>query len=513
MTKSFTAMSILKLRDAGKLSLDDPVSKYIPELATLTPATADSPAITVRHLLSHSEGFPEDNPWGDRQLARTDATLATWMRAGIPFSTSPGTNYEYSNYGFAILGQIVQRVSGRPYAEYVRESILQPLGMKDTVYDVRDVPADRIAYGYRWEDGTWKPEPILPHGSFGAMGGLWTTPADLAKYVAFHMSAWPPRDDAETGPVRRSSAREMQQMWRYGSTTVSRASVDAPLMLNNGGYGYGLRISSDCRFKYIVGHGGGLPGYGSLELWLPEYGVGMVAFGNLTYASFTPFFNETLDKLLATGGLERRQPQPAPALLQAKDDISKLINQWDDKLADAVVAQNFFLDQSADRRAKQFAERTAKHGNCVAEPFYDVENALRGRWRMLCDRGGLDVAITLAPTMPPKVQSLTITSVMPPNEVMKNAIDATIGLIAQWDAAKAAAIATDVPKLQRLAEATRNGWGGGCKPAGFVGGDGVTTTAVSLQCTKGSVIERLTLDGGKIADVSIAPSRDGLCVP
>ncbi|MFP5355582.1 MAG: serine hydrolase, partial [Gemmatimonadota bacterium] len=82
MTKSFTAAAILQLRDAGQLSLDDPVDRYIPELVTLRYPTADSPRITVRHLLSHSEGFPEDNPWGDQQLAATDDEMAQMMRAG-----------------------------------------------------------------------------------------------------------------------------------------------------------------------------------------------------------------------------------------------------------------------------------------------------------------------------------------------------------------------------------------------------------------------------------------------
>src|SRR5919204_5417671 len=106
MTKSFTAMSILKLRDEGKLSLDDPVERYVPELKSMIYPTSDSPRITIRHLLSHAEGFPEDNPWGDRQLADTDAQLTEMLRRGIPFSNAPGVAYEYSNYGFAILGRM-----------------------------------------------------------------------------------------------------------------------------------------------------------------------------------------------------------------------------------------------------------------------------------------------------------------------------------------------------------------------------------------------------------------------
>src|SRR4029079_11224483 len=89
MTKSFTAMSILKLRDEGKLSLDDPADKYVPELARLIYPTSDAPRVTIRHLLSHSEGFPEDNPWGDRQLADTDDQLSRMIAGGIPFSNVP----------------------------------------------------------------------------------------------------------------------------------------------------------------------------------------------------------------------------------------------------------------------------------------------------------------------------------------------------------------------------------------------------------------------------------------
>jgi CubicO group peptidase (beta-lactamase class C family) len=116
MTKSFTAASILKLRDEGKLSLDDPAERYVPELAQLKYPTTDSPRLTIRHLLSHSGGFPEDNPWGDQQLADSDEDLSRMIREGIPFSNPPGIAYEYSNYGFAMLGRIVANVSGNHYS-------------------------------------------------------------------------------------------------------------------------------------------------------------------------------------------------------------------------------------------------------------------------------------------------------------------------------------------------------------------------------------------------------------
>src|SRR3954469_12009647 len=150
MTKSFTAIAILKLRDEGKLSLDDPAEKYVPEMKALVYPTSDSPKITIRHLLSHAEGFPEDNPWGDQQLADSDEQLAKLIEAGIPFSNAPGIAYEYSNFGFAILGRVVANIGdpGRPastrtavYTRYIHDHILTPLALTSTTLDPSKVDA------------------------------------------------------------------------------------------------------------------------------------------------------------------------------------------------------------------------------------------------------------------------------------------------------------------------------------------------------------------------------------
>src|SRR3954447_1212070 len=253
MTKSFTAIAILKLRDEGRLSLDDPAERYVPELKDLQYPTSDAPRITVRHLLSHSAGFPEDNPWGDRQLADTDEQMAQMIRAGIPFSNAPGIAYEYSNYGFAILGRIVANVAKMKYADYVAANILKPLGMASTTLEPSDVPASALAHGYRWEDERWKEEPLLSNGSFGSMGGMLTSVSDLSRYVGAFLDAWPPHDGPETGPIKRSSLREMQQVWRPAPASVRRDSSGA-LQLTAGGYGFGLRVSQTCAFAHVVAH-------------------------------------------------------------------------------------------------------------------------------------------------------------------------------------------------------------------------------------------------------------------
>ncbi len=107
MTKSFTALAIFKLRDEGKLSLEDPVSKWIPEFAPMELPTRDTAPLHIRQLLSHSTGLPEDNPWGDQQLSASDADLTQWLRRGFRFQRHPDTRYEYSNYAFGLLGRVV----------------------------------------------------------------------------------------------------------------------------------------------------------------------------------------------------------------------------------------------------------------------------------------------------------------------------------------------------------------------------------------------------------------------
>jgi CubicO group peptidase (beta-lactamase class C family) len=409
MTKSFTAMSILKLRDEGRLSLDDPAEKYVPEMKTLAYPTSDSPRISIRHLLSHAEGFPEDNPWGDRQLADTEEQLSRMIRSGIPFSNAPGVAYEYSNYGFAILGRIVSAVSGMRYTDYVGANILKPLGMTSTTLEPSAAPADRLAHGYRWEDNTWKDEPLLSNGSFGSMGGMLTSVRDLSRYVGVFLSAWPPRDGPETAPIRRSSLREMQQVWRPAPASVTRDRSTGAVQLNTGGYGFGLRISQSCSFGHIVSHGGGLPGFGTVMTWLPEHGVGIIAFGNLTYASWGRVATEAFERLSKSGGMAPRLPAPSPALTRARDAVSRLIVKWDDALAEEIAAENLFLDQSKDRRRSELERLHEAVGACAPGSGFDfVENLLRGRWTMSCEKGKLEIAITLAPTTPPKVQLLGV---------------------------------------------------------------------------------------------------------
>ncbi len=394
-------------------ALEDPVSRWIPAFARMERPTRDTPPLTIRQLLSHSAGFPEDNPWGDQQLSATDAMLDDWLAKGIPFSTPPGTRYEYSNYAFGLLGRVVTKAAGVPYEQYVHAEILSKLHMDESTFQFADVPSARRAIGYRLKpDGTYAEEPPLPHGVFGSMGGLLTTANDLGKYVAFHLSAWPPRDDEDAGPVRRSSVREMAHLWTPSNLTAQL--VDGTVQASETGYGFGLRVTSDCRFEHIVAHGGGLPGFGSYMAWLPEYGVGMFAMATLTYSGPSEPISRAWDAMVRTGGLRKREQPPTTLQTEMRGHLLNLWKRWDEREATEIVAVNFFRDAPSAQRQAEISALKNEVGECTDAGPVMPENWMRGQFNMTCAKGTVGVFFTLAPTQPPAVQHLAFQKLASP---------------------------------------------------------------------------------------------------
>ena len=405
MTKSFTAMAILKLRDEGKLSLNDPVEHYVPEMAELHHLTSDAQKIDIESLLTMTAGFPEDNPWGDRQLDEPDQMLLDFISEGLSFSNTPSYKYEYSNLGYALLGNIVSKVSRQPYQTYIRENILVPLGMNSTYWEYGDIPPDQMALGYRWEDDQFKLEPILHDGSFGAMGGLITSIEDFSKYVSLHLSAWPARSDPDEGPVGRSTLREMHTP-QFSRAYLDKDGNDESCAVVQG-YGYGLGISRDCKGRTRVAHGGALPGYGSNYSFFPEYGIGIMAFGNLTYTNPWPT-NEIIKLLFDSLALEPRQLPVSGILADRKEQVLQLIQSWEPGLDTALVAENFYLDKSKEHRRTQAQEVFDAAGPIELVGEIKPFNQLRGEFEMIAAKGVIKVFFTLTPEKVPKLQRLDV---------------------------------------------------------------------------------------------------------
>jgi CubicO group peptidase (beta-lactamase class C family) len=410
MSKSFTAMAIMKLRDEGKLKLDDPVYLYIPEMKGQK-LTADAPEITVKNLMTHSAGFPEDNPWGDRQLADTDAELIALIKKGISFSNDPGLTYEYSNLGFAMLGYIIKKVTGTPYSEYIAKNIWRPLGMAQAEWEYTKVPANDLAHGYRWINDNWREETLLHDGIYGAMGGMITSIESFSKYVALHQSAWPPSNATDTGPVKRSSIREMHQPWRFASLNANYRYPSGRSCPTAAAYAYGLRWTKDCEARETVGHSGGLPGFGSNWSILPEYGLGVIYFGNVTYASTGTPNTMVMDTLIRMAQLKPRQLAPSNILTQRRNELVKLLPDFTNATTSGIFADNFFSDYFTDVMKKDANAIFAKAGKIVNVREVVPENQLRGYFIMEGEKANVFVSFTLTPENPGLIQEYRIRSV------------------------------------------------------------------------------------------------------
>ena len=400
MTKNMTALAVLSLRDQGKLALDAPYSDYVPQFAKVARPTRDSPPLTLRHLLSHLGGQVYDDPWGDRVLGMTPAELDAVMATGHLFARPPGIAFEYSNLGYGLVGRAITNVSGMPYQSYIARTILEPLGMTRTTFDAIEASRGDYAWPYRFDDGQWSRERIEPDGEVGAMGGLATTVPDYARYVAFLLSAWPARDDPETGPVRRASVREM------GLFHAPPFAFDAERPLPPSAYGYGLNNTAHPKLGRMLHHAGGLPGYGSHVLLLPDRGIGVMAFGNRTYvpmSKLTPQLAEILHRTLP----EPAQASPSPYLKRAVEVVVAAYEAGRIETAERVCAVNFLLDTPAHTRNAELVDLRKRLGPGRLEKI-EVEHALAGSFVIACERGRLCGTIMLSPEVEPGIQRLTL---------------------------------------------------------------------------------------------------------
>jgi CubicO group peptidase (beta-lactamase class C family) len=413
MTKAFTALTVLKLRDDGRVRLDALAEDYVPEMRGWTYPTVDSPRIRVRDLLNHTAGFVTDDPWGDRQTPLPEAEFSRLLRDGVPFTHAPGTAFEYSNLGYALLGRIVTNASKQPYAETIERTLLRPLRMGSSGFLYDAAPAERRALGYRWEDDAWRREPDLAHGAFGAMGGLQTSANDYSKWVAFLLDAWPARDGADTGAVRRATVRELATGSNFPRVRARFGRSGAEACRQAMTYGMGLIAAADCELGLTLSHGGGYPGYGSHVLLLPDHGVGIFAFANRTYAGPAGPVWDAAVAMHRAGLLRARPVAVSEELAAAYGAAGSAYRAGTIEPARDRLATNFLLDRDAAGWQRDLARLRAQVGECDTAAPITATGAQSGEFRWTCERGHLRGTLLLAPTRPAGIQSLRLAPVAP----------------------------------------------------------------------------------------------------
>jgi CubicO group peptidase (beta-lactamase class C family) len=417
MTKSFTAAAVMRLIGEGRLSWDRAVAEIAPELAGWRGPTTDAPAPTLRHLLTMDAGLPTDDPWADRHLDATAEQMDAWFAAGASFAWSPGVAFEYSNLGWGLLGRIVERATGSRVQDLVAEHLLAPLGMTSTAW-VREAlpPGAAVADGHGWRDGAFVDVgPPIGDGGIAPMGGLWTTVRDLARWVAFFLDAFPPRDDPDDAALPRAARREMQQLRRLDGAVTVRPRPDGPSRVVAAGYGLGLFVSHDPRLGHVVAHSGGLPGFGSHMRWLPERGFGVIALANATYAPMSKACAWALDALADAGELPpARRVSPAPELAEAATRAAALLDAWDDDAADDLFADNVDLDEPRERRRALARALRERLGPMTWDGHLEAETSLRGSLPLA--GGRVRVELGLNAERPPRLQWLDVTDRTRPDD-------------------------------------------------------------------------------------------------
>jgi CubicO group peptidase (beta-lactamase class C family) len=274
ITKQFTGLMLLQLVQAEKVHLSDPVAKYFPEVDHIPKRFPDAPPITLVQLATHTAG-----------LAREPGDLATYLKgpvsdwekvliAALPHANylyEPGTQFSYSNLGYAVLGAALGRAAGQPYVDYVKQHILAPLGMTHTSFEPNDQMRVNLARGYVLQNGIVDSKTAegehLGRGYKVPNGALYTTVGDLARFVSFEMGC---------GPAEVLSAEQLLQNRRR--IVVSPANL-------RGGYGIGfmaIRLGD----TIVCGHSGEVAGYVAEAYFEPRSKIGMIVLRNAVGGDF-----------------------------------------------------------------------------------------------------------------------------------------------------------------------------------------------------------------------------------
>jgi CubicO group peptidase (beta-lactamase class C family) len=302
ITKTFTGTAVMQLRDGGQLDLDDPAVKYLPELRGAVSPFAAIEAVTIRRMLSHESGLATEPPGTDWSVPayQGDPQLTLARPGDIAAMLPPNVQHKYSDLAYQLLGEIVSRVSAIPYPRYMRELILDPLGMSATGFEPLGGPLpSRRAAGYsrRPFSDELDLEPAFP--PVWAEGGLWSSVQDLARWISFQLRAY-------TGPAAASpvlaaaSLREMHKPRYLADDDWTSA--------------WGISWCADRRDDVSwIQHSGGLPGFTTSVCFDPRQQVGAIVLHN------GPSFTAEIARELAVtarrlaGSAPPAAPMPAPA--------------------------------------------------------------------------------------------------------------------------------------------------------------------------------------------------------
>ena len=291
ITKTFTAIAIMQLRDRGRLAIDDPIVKYVPELSEVHNPHGAMSQVTIRQLLSHSSGFRSgtwpyggDKPWHPFEPTRWSQLVAMLPYTEIQFP--PGSKFQYSNPGYVYLGETIARLAGEDFEVYMQKNVLSPLGMSHSYYDVTPyhLIADR-SNNYSVKDGKAVANGLdFDTGITTSNGGLNAPLSDMARYLQFllggslNLRSGPDGRMGGDYPLSRTS---LEEMWRSVVSTGGTAA-------KKGSVGLGYFITEFADGDRLIGHTGSQAAFRSFFWIHPKSRTAIIAAFNTAADSGGP---------------------------------------------------------------------------------------------------------------------------------------------------------------------------------------------------------------------------------
>ncbi len=297
ITKTFTATALMQLRDEGKLSLDDPIKKYLPWFS-IKNSFPDAPEITIRQLITHTSGLPREAAfpyWTDRNFPSIEEIASALPKQEMIYASE--TVYKYSNLGLALAGEIVSVVSGMPYDEYIKENIFDPLKMKSSRVFLSEKEKGEIATPYtkRLSDGTREVMPFTDSKGLTPAANISSNVEDISQYISLQFSNGKKEG---TQILKGSTLQEMHRVqWLHDSWTS--------------GQGLGFRVWKQGD-NTAVGHGGWVAGNRTQISFIPKEKVGVIVMTNSDDGSPNFFASRILSQFtpILSKAFEEEKPSP-----------------------------------------------------------------------------------------------------------------------------------------------------------------------------------------------------------
>jgi D-alanyl-D-alanine carboxypeptidase len=297
VSKLLTATAVLQLRDAGALSLDDPVEKHLPWFHVRA-AGAEAAPITIRHLITHTSGMPRELPlpyWNDLAFPSREEMVRLLGSQAAVFP--PETEWKYSNIALAVAGEVVAAVAREPYEDYVRTHILEPLGMRATlVHPIPATPGLAVGYRRRVPGEAREAEDFIDARALTPAANVASSVLDLARLVSLQFRDSPA---GKTRVLKAATLREMQ-----------RPQWLKPDWQSGQGLGFWLRrVGGQLR----VGHDGAAPGYRSQLDFDPATKIGVIALSNAYDADPRAYVDQAFAIVGPALAKATETPRPAPS--------------------------------------------------------------------------------------------------------------------------------------------------------------------------------------------------------